>query len=466
MEKKKDYSLFKILCIPVLLYLVLTWIIPTGSFSGGEFVKGDITPLGLYGLFVSPVYSFAVFAQYIVLILCVGGFYGVLNKTGAYQKIVDFFASKNKVKFLIATVCIFALVTSLFGETMLVFILLPFFVSVLLKLGYDKVSSIAATVGATLIGTITSISGNMAIYKAYFSLDPKLFVLFNIIMLIVFVFLLCMLIISNNVKGGDNKKLETVKDIPLYESVKNNKKSVAPLIVILIITLLLIILGSYNWYYSFGVEIFTNLHEKISSIELFGVAIFNRIFGDFSEIGYFSNYDLSAILLIASVLIAWVYSVSLNDFIEGFKKGVKDMLLPGIYIVLASVVFSEVVTSSANISLTISNYILNLSSNFNIFTGTLTGILGSLFYNDYLYFINGISSIVSLYDANMIPVVLNVFQSMFGIMMFVLPVSMVLIGGLKYLNVSYKDWIKYIWKFLIQIFVISLIGSIIFSMIV
>lgn len=466
MEKKKDYSLVKILCIPVLLYLVLTWIIPAGSFSGGEFVKGDVIPLGLYGLFVSPVYSFAVFAQYIVLILCIGGFYGVLNKTGVYQKIINFFAGKDKTKFLIATVCIFALVTSILGETMLVFILLPFFISILLKLGYDKVSSIAATVGASLVGTIASISGNMAIYKAYFSLEPKLFVLFNIIMLIIFTFLLCMLILSKNIKSEDskNKKLEVVKDIPLYEGVKDNKKSVVPLIIILVITLLLIILGSYNWYYSFGVEIFTNLHEKISSIELFGVSIFNRVLGNFSEIGYFSNYDLSAILLIFSILTAWIYNVSINDFIEGFKKGVKDMLLPGVYIILASIVFSQVVTSSANVGLTISNYIL--SSNFNIVTGVLTGIVGSFFYNDYLYFVNGMASFVSLYDTNMILVMLNVFQSMFGIMMLVLPVSIALIGGLKYLNVSYKDWIKYIWKFLIQIFVISMIGSIIFSMII
>ena len=464
MEKKKNYNLLKIICIPVLLYLVLTWIIPAGSFSSGEFVKGDITPLGLYGLFVSPVYSFAVFAQYIILILCIGGFYGVLNKTCVYQKIVDFFAKANKTKFLVACVCICALVTSVFGETMLVFILLPFFVSVLLKLGYDKVSSLAATVGASLIGTIASISGNMAIYKNYFNLEPKIFVIFNIIMFIVFVFLLCMLIISKSV--SEKNKAEALKDIPLYESVKNNKKSCVPLIIILVITLLLVILGSFNWQYSFGVQFFNDLHEKITGIELFGVSIFSKIFGNFSEIGYFSNYDLGAILLISSILVAWVYSVKLDDFIDGFRTGVKEMLIPGVYIVFACIVFSQVVTSSSNISLTISNFILKLSNDFNVLTGSLTAILGSVFYNDYLYFMNGIYSIVSIYNTNMMPFILFVFQSMFGIMMLVLPVSMILIGGLKYLNVSYKEWICYIWKYLIQVFLISLIGSVILSMVI
>lgn len=464
MEKKRDYSLFKIVLIPLLLYMVLTWFIPAGSFSSGEFVKGEIQPLGLYGLFVSPVYSFSVFAQYIVLFLCIGGFYGVLNKTEVYQKVVDYFAHKNKTCFLIGTVLIFSILSSLFGETMLVFILLPFFVAVLLKLGYDKVSSIAATVGASIIGMIASISGNLAVYKNFFNLDPKVFTIFAFIMLVIFGLLLCLLIISKS-KSSDSKKL-TAKDIPLFETAKSNSKSVVPLVIILSVALILIILGSYEWYYSFGLEVFTNLHQKITGIELFGVKIFERIFGNFSEIGYFSNYDLGAILVISSALIAWVYSVKLDEFIESFKEGAKEMIMPAIYVTLASAIFAQVVTNSANISTTISNFMLKLSPDFNVATGTATGILGGLFYNNYLYFINSIRSIISLYNTNMLPFILYVLQSTFGIMMFVLPVSMLLIGALRYLKVSYKEWIKYIWRFILQIFAISLIGSIILSMII
>ena len=143
------------------------------------------------------------------------------------------------------------------------------------------------------------------------------------------------------------------------------------------------------------------------------------------------------------------------------------MLLPGIYVVFASVVFSQIVTSNAgNISLTISHFILGLFKDFNILTGSLTGIVGSFFYNDYLYLMNGLYGTISLYNNSMMPFILAVFQSMFGVMMFILPVSITLIGGLKYLNISYKEWIKYIWKFLVQIFIVSIIGCIILSMIV
>lgn len=464
MDKKKEYSLLKIVLIPLLVYLVLTWFIPTGSFSSGEFVKGEVSSLGLYGLFSAPVYSFAVFAQYIILILCVGGFYGVLNKTGAYQSIVDSISKKNKTCLLIFSVIIFALLSSLFGETMLVFILLPFFISVLCKAGYDKVSSMAATIGSTLIGMVASTSGNLAIYKNYFNLEPKSFILYNIILLIILMFLLCMFIITKDKKEKGRKEL--IKDIPLYESVRGNKKSVVPLVIVLVISVLLIVLGGYNWFYSYGVKLFTELHEKITGIELFKVSIFPRIFGNFSEIGYFSNYDISAVLVISSVVISWLYSIKFNEFIDSFKKGAKEMLLPGVYVILASIIFAQVVTASGNISITISNSILKLFKDFNVFSGTLAGIAGSFFYNDFLYLMNGLYGIVSTYEVGNMPFILSVFQSTFGVMMFVLPVSVLLIGGLKYLNISYKEWIKYIWKFLLQVFVISVIGNIILSMII
>ena len=464
MDKKKEYSLLKIVLIPLFIYLVLTWFIPTGSFSGGEFVKGEVSSLGLYGLFSAPVYSFAVFAQYIILILCVGGFYGVLNKTGAYQSIVDSISKKNKTCLLIFSVIIFALLSSLFGETMLVFILLPFFISVLCKAGYDKVSSMAATIGSTLIGMVASTSGNLAIYKNYFNLEPKSFILYNIILLIILMFLLCMFIITKDKKEKGRKEL--IKYIPLYESVRGNKKSVVPLVIVLVIFVLLIVLGGYNWFYSYGVKLFTELHEKITGIELFKVSIFPRIFGNFSEIGYFSNYDISAVLVISSVVISWLYSIKFNEFIDSFKKGAKEMLLPCVYVILASIIFAQVVTASGNISITISNSILKLFKDFNVFSGTLAGIAGSFFYNDFLYLMNGLYGIVSTYEVGNMPFILSVFQSTFGVMMFVLPVSVLLIGGLKYLNISYKEWIKYIWKFLLQVFVISVIGNIILSMII
>ena len=476
MEKKKNYSLLLIVLIPLLVYALLTAFVPTGTFAG-EFTKGDISSLGLYGLFSSFITSFSVLAQNIFFLLCVGGLYGVLNKTGVYQNIVDYFSKENKKIILIVTVIIFALLSSLFGGTMFVFstastlfggamitfMLLPFFVTVLMRAGYSKVSSLAATVGATLIGTMASTTGNLAFFKNYLSLDPKNYMLYDIILLIVLMFLLCMFIITKDKKEG---KKAAVKDIPLFEVSKDNKRSIVPLTIILVILLLLLVLGGYNWEASYGLKFFTNLHEKIVGIELFKTSVFTWLFGNFSQIGIFSINEACVIVFISSLIIAWVYSVKLSDFIESFKNGAKEMLIPSVYIVLASVVFTQVLTTNSNITATVINPIIKMFKDFNVFSGTLTGIVGSFFYNDSLYLINGLYGFISTFDAVKLPLIVNVLQSTFGVMMFVLPVSVLLVGGLRYLNISYKEWIKYIWIFLLQVFAISIIGNVILSMII
>jgi uncharacterized ion transporter superfamily protein YfcC len=461
-DEGKNYSLLKIIGATFLLFVVLTWIIPTGSFSGSEFSKGDITPVGLYGLFKTPIYAFSILAQYFILILSVGGFYGVMNKTAVYQRIVDVCSKKSKVVFLIISIITFALITSVFGETMMVFVLLPFFITVLLKQGNSKLVSLASTIGASLIGMIASISGNLAIYKNYFNLEGNSTIIYNIIMLIVLVFLLVMYLIpktKDKVKNSDN--------IPLFVEEKKNKKSIVPLSVIMIFTVVLLILGLFNWKYSFGIVVFDDLYTWISGIQLFGTDIFGKIFGEILNIGSFNNYDISVILIIVSLISAWVYNIKFNDFIDSFISGAKEMIVPGIYLVLASIIFSNIVTSSGgNISITISNFVLGLFTNYNIFTGILSGILGSFFYNDYVYFLNGLYSKVSLYDGSDIPVILTVYQSIHGLMMMILPVSMSLVFGLKFLGISYKEWLKFMWKFLVQLFAIIIIGSVILNMIV
>ena len=476
MEKKKDYSLLLIVLIPIILYMLLTMFIPTGSFAG-EFTKGEISSFGIYGVFSSFIASFSVLAQNIFFLLCVGGLYGVLNKTGAYQKIVDSVSEKSKIGLLVITVLLFSIISSIFGGSMFVFstsstllggamiafMLLPFFVSVLIKAGYSKVSSMAATVGSTLIGVIASTCGNLAFYKNYLSLDPKNYMLYDIILLIILMFLLCMFIITKDKKEG---KKAAVKDIPLYVASKDNKKSAAPLVLILVVAILLIIVGGYNWEVSYGSKLFSEFHAMILNVEISKTGVFNWLFGNFSQIGTFSLVESSVVILVSSIIISWIYSVKKSDFIESFKNGAKEMLVPSIYVVLASVIFTQILTSNGDIIATIINPIMKMSKEFNVFTGTLMGIVGSFFFNDSLYLINGLYGFISVFDATKLPLIINVLQSTFGVMMFVLPVSVLLVGGLRYLNISYKEWIKYIWIFILQVFAISVIGNVILSMII
>ena len=488
-EKNGKYGLLKVLGISFLVFAVLTWIIPTGTYSGSTFTAGETDPVGLYGLFISPLYSFGIFVQYIVVFLAIGGLYGVMNKTGVYSKLVKGISTKfenKKTLFLIITMIFFILFTSLVGSQVALFVFVPLLIAILMTLGYDKLTVLAATVGSILVGVIGSTYGTGVVFKSFLNMDANNGIIYKVIFLVLVSTLYIFFILGKNKllkkeeviieekpKRGRKKKEEVVLekkedkakkiDIPLYEvSKKDNNKSVIPLIVILSLLALILFGGMFNWYYTFGLEFFDKIYESIMTFEIGGVAIFAKIFGDVPQFGYFGNYDLTAILLIISALVAWIYGIKLNEFVDSFKDGAKKMLLPAIYVMFASIIFAVMVNSSANISATITNFLFGLVKEFNVLVVSVVGLVGSFFYNDFPYLINGIYGPLSSYDATIYPIMSIIFNATYGIAMLILPVSITLIAGLKYMEVSYKDWAKYIWKFLLC----ALILVIIFALIV
>ena len=53
---------------------------------------------------------------------------------------------------------------------------------------------------------------------------------------------------------------------------------------------------------------------------------------------------------------------------------------------------------------------------------------------------------------------------MYGLTMLVAPTSLILMATLSYLKVSYKDWLKNVWKLLLELFIILLIIFIILAL--
>lgn len=485
-EKSSKYGLLKVLGISFLVFAVLSWIIPAGSYSSSTYTASATSPVGLYGLFIDPLYSFGIFVQYIVVFLAIGGLYGILNKTGVYSKLVDGISNKFKSKktlFLIITIIAFALLSSLVGSQIALFVFVPFVIAILMTLGYDKITSLAATVGSILVGIIGSTYGTAVVFKSFFSMDSNNGILYKVVLFVIVVALYIFFILGKEklnarkeiveevkpkkgkkkVEAAIEKVAEKVKkvEIPLYDGNKEEKKNAVPLVIMFSLLAIIILMGMFNWYYTFEIELFDKIHESIMSVEIGGVAIFAKIFGELPQIGSFGNYDLAAIIIIATLLIGWVYGIKFNDFIDSYKDGAKKMLLPSIYVMFASIIFAVMVNSNVNISSTIVNFLLGLTEKFNALVITLVGLVSSYFFNDFPYMVNGIYGALSTYDANLYPLISIILNSTYGLAMLILPVSITLIAGLKYMDVSYKDWFKYIWKFLLQVFVLIILFSLI-----
>ena len=60
---------------------------------------------------------------------------------------------------MITTIILFAVLSSLTGSSYVLLILVPLFAAVLLELGYDKISSLTATIGSILVGSMACTYG-------------------------------------------------------------------------------------------------------------------------------------------------------------------------------------------------------------------------------------------------------------------------------------------------------------------
>ncbi|MEG0026482.1 MAG: hypothetical protein RR847_05655 [Bacilli bacterium] len=503
----KKYDLLKVLGIAFLILVVLSWIIVPGSLASGQFVKGEgTTPLGLFDLFRLPVVTIGSCFQYGIIVLLIGGFYGVLNKTGVYEKIVEGLSKKfngKEKKFLIITMLMFILLSSLTGLTWVLFIIVPFIAAVLLMMGFNKITTLAATVGSILIGLMGATYGfgingfiiNLFEINVNYQIVTKVVFLLVITVLYVgFVTMMATIIKENkptkkevakktSTKSTTSKKEDKTKkeekpkeeikeslDIPLFIKGEAKDKSTWPLIIISIFMILLLLFGMYNFFYSFEIEVFQKFHTNLTEFTIGGYAIFAKLLGNVSAIGYWGNYELAVILIFATILISLIYGIKFKDMMDGFVTGVKQMLKPAFYTVIASIIFVFLVTSGTGNSIcdTIVNWILSFSKDFNAFFTSLAAGVGSLFYNDFYYLVYSVTGYytTAITSASTLGVIGIIYQAIYGLFMLFLPTSIILIAGLSYLDVSYKEWLKYIWKLLLILFVAIIIVIVIVALMV
>lgn len=470
----KKNSLLKAILYVFLAYVVLSWVVKVGTYSNGTLTATDTSPVGLVDLVRYPIVtlSSSLFVLSALVILAIGGFYAVLNKTGVYGNIIEGIKKKFKgqeFKFVVISVIVLSVLASLTGLTLPLFILVPFFTTVILTLGYKKLTAFLATIGAILVGNMASTYGfNINGYIKYFlNVDMSKTIFYRIIFLVVvigiLIFVLSKVAKLDLVKPKKATKKTSKKEtleaevsedvIPLYDGVSNKKKSALPLIVVTVILVVISLLGMYNWSNGLGVSIFDNIYESITSFEINGYPIFKNLIGSLDPIGYWSNYEFVLLIVVASLLIGWIYNLKLGETVSAFIDGAKKMVRVALYMVLANVIFLMMNSSStgANMYVTIADKVMGLTSGFNSFTTGITSVIGSLFYNDFPYMLNSLYSMLSTYEEKL-PLIGLIIQSLHGFMMLIVPTSAMLVAGLTYLDIPYIDYLKKMWKYLLMTF--------------
>ena len=504
-------NLLKAIGISFLIFVVLSWIIPVGTYSNGELTTNGIDAVGVFDLFSIPISTLLTFALYIVVFAAIGGLYGVMEKTGALpawiENITKKFAGKEK-GFLIFTIIFFVILSSVTGLTLPLFVLIPLFAGVLFAMNYDKITAMASTVGAVLVGSICSTYGfNVTGYtKNILALDMNNQIWAKLIILVLVSAALIFFILkfSKRVEAKAAKKpaakKEAVKEVKAApkkaaakktttkkpatkktttkKTTKKNTQSLAvakdvkkvnakkgintlPLIVIFVLMVLVTFVGMYNWYYAFGIEVFNDIHTSIMGVKIGDFPIFEHLLSGISQIGYWGNTEFVIMMVIAAALIAWIYKLKLNTFVESFIAGVKKMLPTAIYAALASVILTVLYQASyagtGTLVDTLYAKTFGLTDDFNAVTTGVAALFGSFFYNDLYYLLAGMQTFLMGFDASALSIAGLAVQAIYGVGMIVFPTSVILIAGLSYFNVKFKDWFKYIWKFALAVFILLLI---------
>lgn len=468
----EKYDLIKIAFGMILLSLLLTWIIPQGYFNGSELVNNGITRMGIFDFVTYGLLGMYYFTVLITFIFVLGAFYQYLSKLDSYQKLTDKIAKKIKGKeifFSLVVSFIFAGLASIINEYLVLIAFMPFIITILSKAKFDKISAFAATFGAMLVGLLgstinTKIAGMNVQYFGLKYTDNLLekilifaiaFILFSVLNIIQ---------IRKNFKNNTSKKknAESVQnDIDIFSNTSkyDEKSNTIPLIIVGILMVIVSLLAYLPWTDVFNVSWFTDLYNKAIGVQLFNVPIVSYLLGNVTEFGTWDLFGIQVVMLLAILVLQICYRPNFNTIIESFKEGFSKVSKL-VVILLMSYVILEIAVMYPVIPTIIGKF---LGTKFNVFTSTLAAIVASLFTSEYQYTVNLVYTYLTSSYAGNLNVVSIIFQSIYGLISFITPASAMLLVGLSYLDISYKNWLKFIWKFLVAMLVVIVVMALIIA---
>lgn len=466
----KKNNLFKVIIITFFIYVVATWLLPTGTYSGGAYTKADAIPVGLGNLFIYPitVLSTSVFVITGIIVLLIGALYGVLNRTGAYQNMVNAtvkkFEGKEKV-FLIITTILFALLSSLTTLTLPLIAMVPFFIAVILLLGFNRMTAFLSTIGAILVGNMGAIfgyniTGNNYI-SYFFGLKTMSQIGFKAILFVLATaVLVCYILKTSKVekkepKKSSKKKVENTNeeiDIPLYVKEETSDKKSLPMVIILVISIVLSLVAMFNWDGAIGkTSVFTNWYNNLMNVKVNGYPLFSNLLSSINPIGGWTNLEFAMLIIVVILIIKFVYKLKLDNMLEAAFDGAKKMLPVALIVMFANILLFAVNSIQGSIYATIYHWLFGLAKGFNAATMVLASLLGAVSYSDFLYLMNSLYDPVTSNFGSSVDKAVFIMQSIYGFVMLIVPTSVGLVFGLKYLNISYKEWLKENWKLLVSL---------------
>lgn len=465
----KKFKLWPII-FTILFAVLLTWILPI-TYYQGAIQTAERTQVGIFDLLSYPNVSIEIFKNIALYVLVIGAFYGVLHSIPAYRTVLEKITSKAKGKEVIiisAIAALIAILTSVCGVSTGIWFVLPFVISLVIMMGYDKITAALVTAGSIAVGIMgTTLSSTyvgdgysmptqngMGVVNAILETKATTLIIPKIIILVIGIALITALIVK---KSKSIKKSKEGSEL-LPQAVDNNQK-VWPLIVIFDLIFVVMILSLISWTSVFNVNIFSKATEYITTkATIFKFPLFGKILGTIVPFENWGVNELTSVLALATIVLALVYKVNLSEFTKNIKTGMQKALKPATVIILIYVVL--VIVSYNPVILTILKPILRLTTKLNPITAAFAALLSSIFNVDIYYSsMSTLPYVVELFGTS--GALAFIWQTMNGFATLIAPTSIVLMVTLSYLDIPYKKWFKENWILIVGMFVVSIITSLI-----
>lgn len=517
---KTKHNTVKVVLVTLAVFVLLTWILPAAYFQNSYVEQGRVQ-MGIADLFSYPTTALSYFGYIALYILVVGGFYGILSKIGAYRTLLDKLSSAFKKHGKVAVsiiMVLLAVITSICGLQLGLIMFFPFLISLVLLMGYDKIVAALTVVGSTMIGVAgtTFAYSNTSIIISVLSLKITSNMLVKVIILVLGLALLIFNTvryiskIEKEEKATAKKKLAEEKKTKKEEEKKatksttkkaakdtkttkttakkstkttvaaekkeevkvvkaagkydefipkevRGKHNVWPLVVILSLVFIVMILAFISWSNAFSNTAFESATKSVTEFKIFGFALFGKLLGNINAFGSWTLADLMGLMIVAAGLLMIIYKVKFSEGLEAFAAGAKKALEPAVLVIL--IYTGLVIVTYHPFQLVIYKFLFGFTKGFNVITSTIAAMLSSVFNTEPLYAFQSVlpyfASLVS--KKSTLAIVGVVYQSIYGITMLIAPTSVVLMTVLSYLGVSYKEWLKNIWKLFLELLAVLII---------
>lgn len=464
MTKLTMPTAYTILFAIIIFVAIMTWIVPAGEYNmklddvsgrnvpvAGTYHEIESNPQGIGDVIVSPIKGFKDAIGVSLFVIIIGGFLGVVMKTGAIDASIASVTNslKGKEKWMIPVLMIlFGLGGTSFGMAEETIAFYPLMIPIFLVAGYDTITAVAVVMlgaGMGVLGsTVNPFATGIASGFAEISLGEGIFL--RMLMLIIGEALAIIYVM---------RYAEKIKKDPTKSLTYNTRKE------------------DYSYFMNHDSEEEKKFPEYTKKrkliMRLFVLTFIIMIIGviPFSDMGimfiptlgwWFE--ELATLFLVASVIIGLVAGLKEKELVDSFVEGAKDLLSVALIVGVSRGI--TVVMQAGHIDATLlhlgEDTLAKLSSG-------VFAVVTYLFYIPLSFLIPSTSGLATLSMPIMAPLgdfagigrplVITAYQSASGIVNLITPTSAVVMGGLAIGRVPYNKWIKFVGKFLgiVMIFV-------------